>query len=170
MTTAVKSPVGAAIESASVMPCGIATAVSRNIVLEGTRRIQERSYVNIWGISSQGLAVAPALANPSDSDGNGRDQNADVDISEHDLVAGATTAAAAASARKPAGGLCRCIVCGAIAGAENGELYGVSLARAFRAANLLLLVQHDFLEGRLAIFTNVFIDWHFQTSRYSLAL
>ena len=85
-------------------------------------------------------------------------------------MTGATTAAAAASARKPPGRLCRCAVCGAIAGAENGELYGVSLARALRAGNLLLLVQHDFLEVRLAILANVFIDWHFQTSRYSLAL
>ena len=77
------------------------------------------------------------------------------------LVTGATTATTAApSARKPVGRLRGSAAGGAAAGAENRELYRVSLARALRAGNLLLLVQYDFLEMRLAILTNVFVNGH----------
>lgn len=77
------------------------------------------------------------------------------------LVTGATAATATtASARKTVGRLRGSTVRGAVAGAENRELYRVSLARALRAGNLLLLVQHNLLEVRLAILTNVLVNGH----------
>ena len=78
-------------------------------------------------------------------------------------MAGTTPAATApASARKPTGRFCQGPVRRAIPRTENGELHRVAFARAFRAANLLLLVQDNLLEMRLAILTNVFINWHFR--------
>ena len=75
-------------------------------------------------------------------------------------MTGATASATpAATARKPVGfrgGAVR----GAVTRAENRELYGVAPARALRTGNLLLLVQHNFLEMRLAILTNVFVNGH----------
>jgi len=80
-------------------------------------------------------------------------------------MAGAATAATtAASAGKPARGFWRRAVRGAIPGAEDRKLDRVALARALRAANLLLLVEHNLLEARLAIFANVFVNGHLQTS------
>lgn len=74
-----------------------------------------------------------------------------------DLMAGATTAATAAtSTREPAGWP----ACGAIGGAEDRKLYRVPLARAFWAGNFLLLIKYNFLEARLAILADVFVDGH----------
>lgn len=78
-------------------------------------------------------------------------------------MTGATSpAAAAASAREPVGRLCGGTVRGAVSSAEDRKLYRVSLARALRAGNLLLLVQHNSLEMRLAILANVFVNGHEQ--------
>src|SRR5260370_28867233 len=44
--------------------------------------------------------------------------------------------------------------------AENGKLNRVLCARAFRAGNLLRLVQHDLLKVRLAILADVFVNRH----------
>jgi hypothetical protein len=107
VTAIVKSAMGATIEASCSMSSGIASAVCRNIVMRRTRCVKEWSYVYIWGISSQRLAIAVALANLSNRDGHGCNQNGKVEISKHDSVAGATAAAAtAASAREPAGCFC----------------------------------------------------------------
>jgi len=68
--------------------------VSRNIVMGRTGCLQEWSYINIWGIGSQWLAIAEALANLNDREGNGYDEKGDVKISEHDSVTAATAATA----------------------------------------------------------------------------
>jgi hypothetical protein len=73
------------------------------------------------------------------------------------MAGAATAAAAAASARESTGWP----ACGAIGGAEDRKLYRVPLARAFWASYLLLLVEHNLLEVRLAILTNVFVNRHF---------
>lgn len=77
------------------------------------------------------------------------------------LVAGTTAATAAtASARKFAGGFGRGAVAGAVGSRKNGKLNRGSLAGALRASNLLLFIEHNLLEMRLAILTNVFVDGH----------
>ena len=76
-------------------------------------------------------------------------------------MAGApATAATVTSAREFAGRFCGCSVRGAVPGAENRKLDRVTLARTLRTGGLLPFVQHDLLEVRLAIFTNVFVDGH----------
>jgi hypothetical protein len=80
---------------------------------------------------------------------------------EHDLMAGATTTTTSAtSARDSAGGFCGRAVRGATPRGEDRKLNCVPIARALRAANFLLLVQDNFLEMRLAILANVFVNWH----------
>jgi hypothetical protein len=82
-----------------------------------------------------------------------------------DLVAGASApATTAASAREPARWFCGSAVRRAIGGTKDGKLYRVSLPCAFRAGNLLLFIEDNLLEVRLAIFTNVFVNGHLQTS------
>jgi hypothetical protein len=87
------------------------------------------------------------------------------------LVAAAT----AAATTSPASGessrrFCGSAVARTIRRAENGKLYRVSFAGALRTGNLLLFVQHNFLKVRLAIFTNVFVDGHFQSSNNILEI
>jgi hypothetical protein len=68
VATTVKSAMGAAIESASVMPSGIASAVRRSIVMRRTRSIERPidPCVYLWKINSQRLPFAQALANLAD--------------------------------------------------------------------------------------------------------
>jgi hypothetical protein len=76
-------------------------------------------------------------------------------------VAGASTAATTTTAAgEGSGGFRRGAVAGAIGSSKNGKLNRVAFARALRAGNLLLLVEHNLLEVRLAILTNVFVDGH----------
>lgn len=99
VSAAVKSAMGATIESACVMPSSIASAVCRNIVMGGTRHVQKGSRIHIGRISPQRLAIAKALANLSDREGNGYDENSNVKISEHDSITTATAPAATTAAR-----------------------------------------------------------------------
>lgn len=72
-------------------------------------------------------------------------------------VAAAATAAAAASATGEASGRRG----GGVAGrGEYGELNCGFLAGALGAGDLLLLVDHDFFEVRLAVVADVFVDGH----------
>ena len=76
------------------------------------------------------------------------------------MTAASTAATTAASARRAAGGFGGSAVTRPIRRAENGKLEGVLLPRALRAGNLLRLVQHNFFKVRLAVLTNVFVNWH----------
>lgn len=97
VTTTVKSAMRTTVNSACVMPSSITSPVRRNVVMGRTRRVQERSYVHIQGISSKRIAIAAALAYLSDREGNGYNDDGNIYIGEHDLMT-ATTAAAATSA------------------------------------------------------------------------
>lgn len=98
MSTAVKSAV-ATVKSACVTP-----ALFRRIVMRETRGFQGQVHGDIWRISAERLSIATALANLGDCDGNSRNENSKVEIREHDLMAGATTATTSAtSARESAG-------------------------------------------------------------------
>src|SRR5260370_42309991 len=147
------------------MPSGIASAVCLKIVVGRTRGVQEGSHIHIGRISPQRFAVAEALANLSDREGNHYDDNRDVKIGEHGSVAAATAAAAtAASARESAGWFGRSAIARPIRRAEHRKLNRILLPRALRAGNLLRLVQHNLLKVRLAVLTNVFVNRHLQTS------
>jgi len=75
-------------------------------------------------------------------------------------MAGAATTAATAARRESSGGLGRSAIARTIRRAEHRKLNGVLLPGAFWAGNLLRLVQHNLLKVRLAILTNVFVNWH----------
>jgi len=84
------------------------------------------------------------------------------------LVAGAPAAATTAAASgKPSRRLGGNAVARPVRGRKNRKLYRVPLARALRAGNLLLLVEHDLLKVRLAIFANVFVNRHGNIIPYS---
>ena len=84
------------------------------------------------------------------------DQHSD-GVAGEGLVTGTATAAAASSPRKTTGGGGR--TAGASCG-EDRELNRGFLAGAFRAGNLLLLVDDNFLEALVAVFANIFVDRH----------
>jgi len=77
------------------------------------------------------------------------------------LVAAASAATAtAATTRESSRWFRRGAITGTIRRAENRKLNRVLLTRALRAGNLLRLVQHNLLKVRLAILTDVFVNWH----------
>jgi hypothetical protein len=87
-------------------------------------------------------------------------------VRAHNSIAAATAATATASATgESARWLGRSAVARSIRCAENRKLQGILLPRAFRAGNLLRLIQHNLLEVRLAILTNVFINRHLYVPR-----
>ena len=81
-------------------------------------------------------------------------------VIECSVAAASAAAATTATTRESSGWLRRRAVTGAIRRAEHRKLNRVLLARAIRTGNLLRLVQDDLLKVRLAIFTDVFVDWH----------
>src|SRR5260370_36234045 len=77
-----------------------------------------------------------------------------------DSVAAATTAAATTASARKSARFRRSAIARPIRRAEHRKLNRVPLSCALRAGNLLLLVQYDLLEVRLAILANVFVDGH----------
>ena len=72
-------------------------------------------------------------------------------------MAAATAAAAASTARGTAG---RSRGAAGARSGEDGKLDRVFFAGALGAGDFLLLVDYDFFELVLAVFADVFIDWH----------
>ena len=72
-------------------------------------------------------------------------------------MAAATAAAATAAAAGRARGFCGAAGYG---GAEDRELDGGFLTGTFGAGDFLLAIDNDFLELRIAVVTDVFVDGH----------
>lgn len=81
----------------------------------------------------------------------------DCSTSEEPALVAATTAAAAAAAGGTAG---RSRGAAVACGGENRELDGGFFAGALGASDFLLFVDDDFLKLVLAVFADVFVDWH----------
>jgi hypothetical protein len=79
-------------------------------------------------------------------------------------VATATTAATSAAARESTGRFGGGAVTGAGRGTKNGKLNRVSFAGTLWTSNFLLLVDHNFLEFVAAVFANIFVDRHVDSS------
>ena len=72
-------------------------------------------------------------------------------------MAAATAAATTAASAGWAGGFCGAAGYG---GAEDRELDGGFLTGTFGAGDFLLAIDNDFLELRIAVVTDVFVDGH----------
>jgi|HubBroStandDraft_2_1064218.scaffolds.fasta_scaffold41504_3 hypothetical protein len=117
-------------------------------------------------IRSHGLNRAPVRTQllpggPHDQKGESQERNEE-DPHNH-LVAAATAAAAAASTARGTAG--RSGGAAVARSGENGELDSGFLAGALRAGDFLLLVDDDFFELILAVFANVFVNWHLYIPR-----
>src|SRR5690242_2945394 len=88
---------------AGVMAAGVASSMYPSIVVREAWQVK-RAHVSIWRISPERLPIAARSANLRDRGGYGQDKNSEVEIREHNSMAGAPTAAAATSATgKPVG-------------------------------------------------------------------
>jgi hypothetical protein len=76
------------------------------------------------------------------------------------MAAATAAAASTATAREAAGRLRGSAVRRAVRRTENRKLDSVSLPRAIRASDFLLLVDHDFLKMRFAVVADVFVNRH----------